>query len=177
MEIISNENFELNNLEDWETFPIKKTWKNNFDYIKNSIVGMISKDQEKKIISKIDRMIHILVEESGVYEDIVLNTAQLYVFFDAIKSSTQNFKDLYSKYELKGVEVLINNNLDEVFNNTEMLYLEKIKLAEYIAIYETKGNDNKLDEEIDFVVKNYYKVLNKNLLKILNKLRGENNEK
>ena len=63
--------------------------------------------------------------------------------------------------------------LKDVFENNEMLYLEKIKLAEYIVDLEERKTTSELLSEIDVVVKNYKSILNGELLEVLLKTKKD----
>lgn len=163
----------VNAIEEWETLPFSKNWKKTFERIEQTLEGGVSEKIKQQLMQKIQRMIELLVRVGETYEDVVINTAQLYLFAKEMKLNVYDFENFYSKYVIEGANVLINGSLKEVFENNEMLYLEKIKLAEYIVDLEERKTTSELLSEIDVVVKNYKSILNGELLEVLLKTKKD----
>ena len=157
----------VNAVEEWETLPFSKNWKKTFEQIEQTLEGGVPENVRAKLISRIERMIDLLVRVGETYEDIVINTAQLYLFVKEMNLNVRDFESFYSKYVILGVELLAKGSLKEIFENKDMLYLEKIKLAEYIVLLQDGETVAELSKEIDAVVKNYKSILNSDLLEVL----------
>ena len=157
----------VNAVEEWETSPFSKNWKKTFEQIEQTLEGGVPENVKAKLISRIERMIDLLVRVGETYEDIVINTSQLYLFVKELNLNVRDFESFYSKYVIWGAELLSNGSLKEIFENKDMLYLEKIKLAEYIVLLQDGETVAEISKEIDAVVKNYKSILNSDLLEVL----------
>ena len=163
----------VNAIEEWETLPFSKSWKKTFERIEQTLEGGVPESIKQQLMQKIQRMIELLVRVGETYEDVVINTAQLYLFAKDMNLNVYDFENFYSKFVIEGANLLINGSLKDVFENNEMLYLEKIKLAEYIVDLEERKTTSELLSEIDVVVKNYKSILNGELLEVLLKTKKD----
>ena len=158
-------------IEEWETLPFSKSWKKTFERIEQTLEGGVPETIKNQLLNKIERMVELLVRVGETYEDIVINTSQLYLFSKEMKLNVYDFENFYSKYVIEGTNLLINGSLKEIFENKDMLYLEKIKLVDYIVELESGKTSPQLLSEIDAVVKNYKSILNDELLEVLLKTK------
>ena len=172
--------FDITNNED---FPFADTWKKTYDAIERSLQEDTDLRDKERILEKIAGLVNVLVRYGTTYEDIVLETAQVYVFSKEAGVDASNFERIFGKYVIEGAKCL-NQKLDteekikSVFENAEMKYLGKIKIAEYIIDLVLNGKDSKdLLIEIDAVLNKYKDKSHKGLIKLLiaesDKLRGE----
>ncbi len=175
------ENTYVNAIESDLIEPFSKTWKNTFQLIKSTIDSIADEQKSLVVTNKISEMVNILIRNAEVYEDVVLNTAQLYVFAKETGINISDFSDVYSQIVIDGCKNLLSNNNDNIFGVSSFRYLEKIKLAE--LIYEVKNNAGSqiLKQEIDYIIQNYSKYLNVKLLNILidemQNTAGDNDER
>lgn len=172
--------FDITNNED---FPFADTWKKTYSAIEQSLEEFGDLTEKERILKKVAGLVNVLVRHGSTYEDIVLETAQVYVFSKETGIDPNEFANVFGKYVILGAKCL-NQKLDNeesmksVFENAEMRYLGKIKIAEYIIDLVFNGNDSKeLLFEIDAVLNKYKDKTHKGLVKILitecDKLKGE----
>ena len=172
--------FDITNNED---FPFADTWKKTYSAIEQSLGEFGDLTEKEKILEKVAGIVNVLVRYGSTYEDIVLETAQVYIFCKESQLNPNDFANVFGKYVILGANCL-NQKLDseekmkQVFENAEMRYLGKIKIAEYILDLIFNGEDKeKLLFEIDTVLNKYKDRSHKGLIKILitecDKLWGE----
>lgn len=160
-------------------FPFSNTWKKTYEAIEQSLNEFGDEKEKNRILDKVAKMVNILVRNGNTYEDIVLETAQLYIFSKESEIDADIFEKTYGKYVVQGVKCLnqkLNSNeaLENVFKNQEMRYLSKIKLSEYLIELSSRGSVSKeLLEEIDEVIKIYNQSTHKGLMKLLIEQRGK----
>ncbi len=156
-----------------ELFPFSKTWKKTFEAIEKSLTEINNETEKERILQKVSNIVNVLVRYGTTYEDLVLETAQLYIFAKEAKIDANVFEKVYGKGMVESIFSL-NNTLEteakqqDVFENQKHKYLGKIKIAEYIGELITRENISKeLLEEIDMVIKNYKERSHKGLMKML----------
>ena len=134
---IQNAGIELFDAESENDFSSPKNWKKTFKTIELSLKDFGDDSNSAQILSKITNMINVLVRYGLVSEDIVLETAQLYVFIKEAGLDIEVLKQSYSEFVIEGVSCLCMQNLNDikthVFENEKYRYLGKIKIAEYIV--------------------------------------------
>lgn len=164
----------------WLTLSFTKEWKNTYTFVEDYLNENLSKKLAEKIMSDIKAVIYVLVHDGNGCEDIVLKTALLYLFCKKTGSDIKRLADNFSRYVITGASILLDKNnpdyLETIFNNDEYTYLNKIKLAEYIAVIkslkEKKDTEtlNKKLETAKYIVKKYENQTHKGLMSLLKSL-------
>ena len=107
-----------------------------------------SKDK-LSILKNIVEVVDYLAEFGNVHEQLVFDTAQVYILFKFTALEIEKVEKYFSKYVLLGAKIMVENfhNFDlymkNVFDNDEFTYLSKIKIADYI--FELKSYKAKAD--------------------------------
>lgn len=157
------------------TFPT--TWKKTFKIIEKSLDDFCDDAKKTFILNKIINIIGLLVSYGGTEENIVLETAQLYILINESDAGFENLTQTYSKHIIESVRCLCQKELsqikEQVFENKNYRYLSKIKVAEYL--FELVSNDKSHLFEIDEIIKNYKGRCNKKLMNMLIEARGSLN--
>ena len=153
--------------------PFSKKWKDVFACIENVLGNKVSVNRKEQILNKIAQIVHTLVTQAHVYEDIVLNTAQLYIFAKETNFDFHDFEERCGKYVIEGVEMLLSNDLKVIFENTSLLYIATIKIAEYLIELTENKNNKTLVSEVKKVVKQYGLRLNKKIIASLVEICGK----
>lgn len=156
-----------------EDFPFSNTWKKTYEAIEKSLKEFGDEKEENRILEKVAKIVNILVRNGNTYEDIVLETAELYIFSKESKIDPSIFEKSYGKYVVAGVNCLnqtlnSDKNLESIFKNQDMRYLSKIKLAEYlIALSSSENVSKELLDEVDMVIETYNGFTHKRLMNLL----------
>lgn len=168
--------FDITNNED---FPFSNTWKKTYNAIEKSLQEFGDLTERERILKKVAGMVNVLVRHGTTYEDIVLETAQVYIFSKETNLDALQFENAFGRYVVEGAKVLnqelnTDDKVAQVFENKEMRYLGKIKIAEYIVELVLNSDVSKrLLSEIDTVINKYEKNTHKGLMKILVAERGK----
>lgn len=176
MEGLNSNNY-FNYDDSWLSMPFTDKWLETYTFVKQHINTNYSKSKASKIIDEIKAVIYTLVHDGNTSEDMVLNTALLYLFVKHSEYNLDLLKDQYSNFVIDGVSFLLrtkNNvsNLNYVFDNKEYTYLNKIKLSEIIvALKFLKTNvnleKNNLLDYASTIVDRYEGKTHRGLMKIL----------
>lgn len=164
---------EIFDVSENELFPFSKTWKKTFEAIEKSLKELNNESEKERILQKVSNIVNVLVRYGTTYEDIVLETAELYVFASEAKIDPKFFERAYGKGMVESV-VSLNKELDtdeklkEVFENQKHKYLGKIKIANYLVeMAQNESISKEYIAEIDAVIKNYKERSHKGLMKML----------
>ena len=156
-----------------ELFPFSKTWKKTFETIEKSLKLLDDEQEKERILQKIVSVVNVLVRYGTTYEDVVLETAELYIFARETGIDESFFKQSYGKEMVESI-VCLNKALDSeekrkaVFENQKHRYLGKIKIADYIVELTQTGSISKeYLSEIDEVIESYNQNSHKALMKML----------
>lgn len=156
-----------------ELFPFSKTWKKTFETIEKSLKVINNEQEKERILQKVASVVNVLVRYGTTYEDVVLETAELYVFARETGLDASFFKQSYGKEMVESIDCL-NNSLDSeekrkaVFENPKQRYLGKIKIADYIVeLTQNKVHSKQYLLEIDKVIDVYNQNSHKALMKML----------
>jgi len=160
--------------------PQSKGWKKSFKFIENFSKNNFNNEESERVVKDTRNMLELLVKEGNAYEDLVLNTALLYYFIKKTGVDFESIKQNFDHTITEGVEVLLSNNLKEIFESKTMAYLNKIKLAEYVLYLTAPKTDNlvesiKAEKEINEVIKKYNGKTHKGLMKLLINTKQEVN--
>lgn len=158
------------NLE-WDNLPNLFNWKDLLSNIEITLVENLPESEKNFIFQKIHKLVYTLVSHGDVYENIVIETAMLYLFAKYTKIEVDSFAEFYHKKIVEGVNVLISStasNLETVFERTEIVYLGKIKLSEYLVeINDGEQLSRELIDEIDMVISKYQGKTHADLMNLL----------
>lgn len=164
----------------WLTLSFTKEWKNTYSFVEDYLNENLTKKLAEKIMEDIKAVIYVLVHDGNGCEDIVLKTALLYLFCKKTGNDISRLADNFSPYVINGASLLLDKNnsnyLDNIFDNEEFAYLNKIKLAEYISVIKSlksKKDKEALDKKIataKYVIKKYENKTHKGLMAILKSL-------
>lgn len=120
--------------KNFEFMPFAKTWRKTFECIEACFdAEKVNEETKDKVLTKIVKIVKILVEDGDTYEDIVINTAQLYIFAKEFNFSSDDISSLGGRFVAEGVKTLLTNDIKAIFENKDMLYLGKIKIAELVV--------------------------------------------
>ena len=144
-----------------EDLQFSGSWKKTYEAIELSLADFEDELEKERILNKIAGIINVLVRFGRTYENIVVETAELFVFSKEAGLDSNIFEKTYGKYISDGVACL-NQSLDSdekrksIFENQDLKYLAKIKIAEYIVdLLANSSVSKELLLEIDDVIKNY----------------------
>ena len=164
----------------WLTLSFTKDWKNTYTFVEDYLNENLNKKLAEKIMNDIKAVIYVLVHDGSGYEDIVLKTALLYLFCKKTGTDVERLSENFSTYVITGAKLLLDKTnkkyLDNIFDNEEFSYLNKIKLSEYISVIKNlkeKKDTDALNKKVDtakYVVNKYGKQVHKGLLQILKSL-------
>ena len=156
-----------------ELFPFSKTWKKTFEAIEESLKELNDEIEKERILQKVLNIVNFLVRYGTTYEDIVLETAELYIFSREAKIDPIFFEKSYGESIVDSV-ICLNNDLNteekrkNVFENPNHRYLGKIKIADYLVeLTQNESLSKEYIQEIDEVIKNYKERSHKALMKML----------
>ena len=160
--------------DEWEYLPFAKEWKETFEQIQTVLSDSVTANQKERILTYVAKIVHTLVTKGDTYEDIVLQTAQIYVFAKETGFDISPLESYYPSYIIKGARALLSNDLKSIFENQELLYLGKIKIADYLVqLSEEHAKTNRtLISEVKKVIKTYGEKTHKKLVKLLIKEVG-----
>ena len=154
-------------------FPFSRTWKRTFETIEKALKELNNEQEKERVLQKVASIVNVLVRYGSTYEDVVLETAELYIFARETGIDATFFEQAYGKGMVESV-VCLNNSLDSeskrkaVFENKEHRYLGKIKIADYIAeLIQNNEPPKKYLLEIDKVIETYSQNSHKALMKML----------
>lgn len=173
LENILTDEVDVFDITENEDFPFAKTWKTTYETIEASLNDYGDEKEKERILKKISHIVNVLVRFGNTYEDIVLETAELYVFAKEAGLDSTMFENVYGKHVSKGVQILCQDaeneqRLKDIFENREIRYLAKIQVAEYLVDFVLKkSSSKKFIEEVDYVLNNYGKRVHKNLMDML----------
>ena len=177
---ILNENITLDLTQEDDLLPFVGNIKDSFRIIERVLDENKLSSQKLDILKNITYVIDYLAEHGNVQEQLVFDTAQLYVFNKHTQADLNLTKDLFGKYAVEGAFVLSYQNenrteyLKRIFENNDFLYLGKIKLADYIFELNLANSLNKknndLINEIKYVIEKYEDRMQKGLLNELKSL-------
>lgn len=160
-------------------FPFLKTWKKTFKVIEQSLKDFGDEEKKDQILGKITNIINLLVRFGDTEEDLVLETAQLYIFVKEAGLDVEILRQSYSKFVIDGVCCLCQTELEnikkQVFENENYKYLGKIKIAEYLVELVSNASKGKLIE-VDEIIKLYKNKSNKKLMNMLIEERKNQNK-
>lgn len=132
---ISINNVEFND-DSWKNLPSQRSWKETYTKAKFFLMSKLLNDQATSVLDKIDKMIEILVRNGDTYENMVLEIAVVYSILTNTNYKLEDLSFSVNKNIENAVQTLVQageqNNLNLIFENKEMPYLNKIKLSEYI---------------------------------------------
>lgn len=174
---ILTEEVDVFDVSENENFPFAKTWKKTYEAIEWSLNGFGEPDEKERILRKVSHIVNVLVRFGTTYEDLVLETAEVYVFSKEANLNAEDFEKSYGKYVVEGIKALnqplsTKAKMKEVFENKEYKYLGKIKIAEYLVdLVLNESISNEYLKEIDDVIKVYENRVHKNLMKMLKEER------
>ena len=170
---LQNAGVKIFDVSENELFPFSKTWKKTFEAIEQSLKVINNEQEKERILQKVSNIVNILVRYGTTYEDLILETAQLYVFSREAGLDPKTFEKAYGKSIVESV-ICLNNSLDSeekrkaVFENEKHRYLGKIKIADYLVeLAERPSISAEYKLEIDEVIKNYENRSHKGLMKML----------
>ena len=156
-----------------ELFPFSKTWKKTFESIEKSLKELNDEQEKERILQKVASVVNILVRYGTTYEDVVLETAELYIFARETGIDVNVFKHSYGNEMIESI-VCLNKALDSeekrkaVFENLKHRYLGKIKIADYIVeLTQNKSLSKEYLLEVDEVIESYNQNSHKTLMKML----------
>ena len=147
--------------------PFSENWHNTIKVIENLLEGDKNKNT---ILQEIYDVVIALVKDGHTHEDLVLETAEWYILLKNANLKLSHLKSSLDINVYNGVNILLNNSIHEICKNTEYLYLDKIKLAEFIVLLQNYHITPDLLNDIDFLITNYPKIY-KNLMSKLIILR------
>lgn len=132
------------------------------------------------ILRNIVEVVDYLAEQGNVQEQLVFDTAQLYIMLKYTAMEISKVQNYFGKYVVEGSKLMVENfenfelYMKNIFENSEFLYLSKIKIADYI--FELKQFKSKSDmkksvyySQAQEILKKYGDVLQKGLI---NELKG-----
>ena len=169
--------FKKDNLLDFgEDFvlPFTNEWKKTYGYAMRKIEESSKNFEQVKF--QLDSVLNVIIKDGQVYEDVVLKTTILYFLAKNNFVDVEELKQNYSEIILENIEILLNDSnnkaLDEIFLNKKYAYLNKIKLAELIALLNNTDNNKiinkiKLLTQVNTIIKNYKAKTHKKLMTML----------
>ena len=138
MEDIYNETFFIN--DDYMSI-IETNWKKVYDfavkYIKDSKNNSAVAD-----LKKLEYIIQILVKYGDVTEDVVLKTAIYFFIAKNYSFDISSVKESLPVVEGVGLLIKDSDNLSDILNNPNYLYLNKVVLADLIANLKSSKNSS-----------------------------------
>ena len=173
LENILTDEVDVFDVSENEDFPFAKTWKKTYEAIEGALNDFGKSDEKERILNKVSHIVNVLVRFGTTYEDLVLETAEVYVFSKEANLNAEDFEKTFGRYVVDGIKALnqpLNSHakMKEVFDNKEFRYLGKIKIAEYLVDLVLNDSVSKeyLDE-IDDVIKVYGNRVHRKLMKML----------
>lgn len=152
--------------DSWLSMPFAENWKETYDFAKKHIEDNFNKKLASHMVDDIKAVLYYLVHDGNAYEDMVLNTAVLYLLVKKTGYNINLIEKDYDKFTYEGIKLLLDREnpdyLKNIFENDDFAYLNKIKLAEYIATL------NKLSNSEDVVEKTRKKKLIEHVIKTFN---------
>ena len=175
-----NSNFDFS--EGYVDFPFAGDIETSYLKIEKLIDEHNLKQTKLNVLKNIMDVIDLLTGLGNGYEELLLDTAQLYILSKLTKIDLNSANKYFDKYAIEGAKILSNKILDKneyiesVFENKEYRYLGKIKIADYIFELKEFGK-NKLKsldkfDEIKLVVSKYENKSQKDLMKKLKEMVG-----
>ena len=115
-----------------ELFPFSKTWKKTFEAIEESLKELNDEIEKERILQKVLNIVNFLVRYGTTYEDIVLETAELYIFSREAKIDPIFFEKSYGESIVDSV-ICLNNDLvltnESTFTVSSVGYISNITLT------------------------------------------------
>lgn len=167
---------------DYFDLPFAGDIEASFDKIENLLKNERLENLKLAVLKNAAEVIELLTGFGNAYEELVLDTAQLYILAKLTKLNLDKAATYFDKYAIEGAKILANNTLLEeeyiksVFENREYRYLAKIKIADYIFEIKENGKQRckqsgKLDE-IKKIINLYGEKSQKDLMKYLKEIIG-----
>ena len=149
-------------------------WKTILASAEEYINKNINKKLAETMLTEIKAVLYTLVHDGNAYEDVVIETALLYLLVKKAVLSFENLEGVYPDFITKAVAVLLDykspNYLKNIFKSVDYPYLNKIKLSELIVKIKNlseSGEKEKLIEKIDEakkIVKSFDGITHKGLM-------------
>ena len=163
--------------ESWLSMPFCDKWKETYNFAKKHITENFNKKLASHFVDDIKAVLYNLVYHGKTYEDMVLNTAVLYLLVKKTGYDIKKIEKDYDKYTYEGVKLLLDRDnpeyLNIVFINNDFAYLNKIKLAEYIASLDKLSNSDDIVEKtrkkklVEYVIKTFNGKTHRGLMELL----------
>lgn len=163
--------------DSWLSMPFTGNWKETYYFAKNYIKDNFNKKLSSAMVDNIRAVLYYLVHNGNAYEDLVLNTAILYLLVKKTGYDINLIQKNYDKFTYEGVKLLLDREnpdyLKNTFENDDFAYLNKIKLAEYIASLNKLTNSKDVFEKtrkkklIEHVIKTFDGKTHKGLMTLL----------
>ncbi|MBQ9792818.1 MAG: hypothetical protein IJW32_03665 [Clostridia bacterium] len=163
--------------DSWLSMPFTGNWKETYYFAKNNIKDNFNKKLASHIVDDIKAVLYHLVHDGNTYEDMVLNTAVLYLLVKKTGYDINLIQKKYDKFTYEGVKLLLDREnpdyLKNTFENDDFAYLNKIKLAEYIASLNKLTNSKDVVEKtrkkklVEYVVKTFEGKTHRGLMTLL----------
>lgn len=158
----------------------------NFEKSYLKIEKLLNEHNEEKnklkVLKNIIEVINLLMDIGNGYEELLLDTAQLYILLKHTGLDVNNVNKYFDKYAIAGSKILSEKSFDReeyinsIFENKEYMYLGKIKIADYIFELQEFGKKNLKDngklDEIKMVISKYEEKSHKDLMTKLKKMVG-----
>ena len=147
-------------------------WKRTFRTIEATLKDICEPEVCEKILDKMASAVSALATYGDTNEDLVLEIAQLYIFSKEANVDAETFENAFGTKVVQAINLLnqdldSNDKLNLIFENHEFAFLNKIKLAEYIADLAINNYSEEEIDEIDLVIKNFEGRTQKGLMKKL----------
>ena len=167
--------------DDWLTLSFNDgEWKTILASAEEYINKNINKKLATTMLTEIKAVLYTLVHDGNAYEDVVIETALLYLLTKKAILSFENLEEVYPDFITKAVAILLDYKnpeyLNNIFNSEDYPYLNKIKLSELIVKLKNLDKEKDLEKqkektsEAKTIVKKYDGLTHKGLMESLKSL-------
>ena len=174
MEILNNNSVvELG--EDYVELPFAGSVEESFNFVQAILDENNLSNLKLKVLENISNVVDILVEHGNVHENLVLDTAQLFIMAKHSGINLDCAKDFFGKHSIAAAKLILNDfhtiekNIKYLFENEDYPFIAKIKIAD--IIFELKNLKTKSArknhlafKEAEFILATYEQNFQKGLI-------------
>lgn len=174
--------FEDNTIVDFDDYDIELPFAGNLkdSFLKIEEIIRVNKIENLKmqILKNIVGVVDCLATFGNVHEQIVFDTAQIYVLMKYTAINESKIKGYFGDISIAGAKIMVENfenfevYLKNIFENEEYRYLAKIKIADYIFEINQKTNNTILKKQAREIIKRYGDKSQKGLINKLKEIAG-----